>query len=150
MKRIYMSWGYRVIVILSVFVIGIITMVVIAVRQNIEMMDDHYYEKELQYQGIIDARKNLEKYNDSILVKTDGELVKITIPAAASQNITEGYLEFLRQSDKTKDKKVALVVSPEGEQLLPRSDFVKGMYRLRARWKSNGTEYYDERTIIVQ
>lgn len=145
-----MSWGYRVIIILALFVIGIGVMVYIAMQQNNEMIDDHYYDKELIYQDVIDARQNLEKFNDSVLVTEEGQMVRIKIPVAAAQNITEGYIEFLRHDDKNKDRKLLIATDAEGMQLLPKTNFVKGAYKLRARWKSNGVEYYDERNVTMQ
>ncbi|OJU23008.1 MAG: hypothetical protein BGN92_01630 [Sphingobacteriales bacterium 41-5] len=145
-----MSWGYRVIIILSVFVVGILTMVYIAMKQDVVMIDDNYYEKELQYQGVIDARTNLEKLNDSVLVTQEGEMVRIKIPALAAQNISEGYIEFLRHDDKNKDRKLTIATDVNGTQLLPKSNFSKGEYKLRARWKSNNVEYYDERKVMMQ
>jgi len=145
-----MSWGYRVVIILSVFVIGILTMVYIAMQQKIVMIDDHYYEKELKYQGVIDARQNLEKLNDSVLVTQEGDMVRIKIPAPTAQNITEGYIEFLRHDDKNKDRKLSIATDANGTQLLPKSNFTTGEYKLRARWKSNGVEYYDERKVMIQ
>ncbi len=145
-----MSWGYRVIIILALFVIGIGVMVYIAMQQNNEMIDDHYYDKELIYQDVIDARQNLEKFNDSVLVTEEGQMVRIKIPVAAAQNITEGYIEFLRHDDKNKDRKLLIATDAEGMQLLPKTNFVKGAYKLRASWKSNGVEYYDERNVTMQ
>lgn len=136
--------------ILTVFVIGILTMVYIAVNQNITMIDDHYYDKELEYQGVIDARQNLEKFNDSILVTEEGAMVRIKIPAQAAQNISEGYIEFLRNDDKNKDRKLTIETDANGSQILPKSNFTKGEYKLRARWKSNNIEYYDERKVMMQ
>lgn len=144
-----MSWGYRVIIILVLFVAGILFMVYVATQQNVEMMDDHYYEKEVEYQGIIDARKNLERFNDSISVTGEGNVVKVQIPVKASGNITEGYLEFLKQDNKSKDVRVTIATDTSGVQLLPKSDFVTGYYRLRARWKSAGVDYYDERNVRI-
>lgn len=145
-----MSWGYRVILILALFVAGVGTMVYIAMKQNIEMIDDHYYDKELLYQGIIDARKNLERLNDSVLVTDEGTMVRIKIPVAAAQNITKGYVEFLRHDDKGKDRKLTIATDANGAQILPKSNFTKGLYKLRALWTSNGITYYDERNVIMQ
>lgn len=145
-----MSWGYRVIIILGIFVAGILSLVYIAMQQNIEMIDDHYYEKELKFQSVIDARTNLEKLNDSVLVTQEGEMVRIKIPAVAAKNITEGYIEFLRHDDKNKDRKISISPDAVGVQLLPKSNFINGFYKVRARWKSEGIEYYDEAGVIIQ
>jgi hypothetical protein len=145
-----MSWKYIVIIILTVFVAGILTMVYVASKQRIEMFDDNYYEKEMKYQEIIDAQQNLEKLNDSVLVTEENNILKVQFPLTAVKNISEGSIEFLRQSDETKDKKMKIAVDSTGVQLLPKSDFIKGFYKLRARWKSNSVEYYDERDIKIQ
>ena len=54
-----MSWGYRVLIILGIFLVGMISMVIVATKQTNEMIDSDYYEKELAYQQVIDARKRL-------------------------------------------------------------------------------------------
>lgn len=144
-----MNWGYRVVIILVVFVIGIGVMVYIAMQQTNEMMDDNYYDKEMKYQGIIDAKKNTGDLNDSVQVTTQDSLVRIRLPLPAIKKLEHGSIEFLRPSDQTKDKTVELKVDSNGLQFLPRTDFIKGLYRIRAKWNSNGISYYDERDVIL-
>jgi hypothetical protein len=144
-----MSWKYIVILILAFFLVGILSMVYVAHRQTNEMIDDNYYDKELAYQGVIDAKRNMQGLNDSILITESGSVVKVQIPINASKNITESTLEFLRPSDKSMDKIYQIQTDSTGLQTLPKTDFIKGVYRMRARWKSNNIEYFDERDIVL-
>lgn len=137
------------IIILVVFVIGISAMVFIAMQQTNEMMDDNYYEKEMKYQGIIDAKKNILALNDSVQVTVKDSFIQIRLPLPAIKDLQEGFIEFLRPSDQSKDKSVTLKVDSSGLQFLRRTDFVKGLYRIRAKWNSNGISYYDERDVIL-
>lgn len=145
-----MSWKYRIILVLSLFVIGIGTMVFLASKQTIDMVDANYYEKELKYQGVIDAQQNLLAVGDSVTVKDSGGLVLVYIPVTATGNISEGSLEFLRTADKSKDTSFPVRVNLQGLQYLPRTAFEKGYYKLRAKWVNNDSAYYDERTIFFR
>jgi hypothetical protein len=145
-----MSWKYRIILVLSLFVAGIVAMVFIASKQTIDMVDTNYYEKELKYQGVIDAQQNLLAVGDSVLVKDSGDLVVVHIPVVATGEISEGYLEFLRNADKSKDTTFPVRVNRQGIQYLQKSAFVKGHYKLRAKWVNSGSSYYDERNVFFQ
>ncbi|HRN47850.1 MAG TPA: FixH family protein, partial [Niabella sp.] len=79
-----MSWKYIVILILAFFLVGILSMVYVAHRQTNEMIDDNYYDKELAYQGVIDAKRNMQGLNDSVLVTESDSEVKVQIPLDAA------------------------------------------------------------------
>ncbi|GEM_PF-983001 len=145
-----MSWKYIIILVLTAFVSGVVFMVITASKQTIDMVDANYYEKELKYQGVIDAQEKLLAVGDSILVKDSADLVMVHIPVEATGNISEGYLEFLRNSDKSMDTTFPIRVNLQGVQYLQRNAFAKGHYKLRAKWINSGSTYYDERNVFFQ
>ena len=61
-----MSWGIRIIIFYLVFISGIIFLVVKSGQHKTALVADNYYEKELQYQQVIDARKNTLPYVSGI------------------------------------------------------------------------------------
>ncbi len=145
-----MNWGHGVIIILIFFFIGLGFMVFVSMRQNIEMIDDQYYDKELKYQGIIDAKNNLALLNDSVFVAEGRDVITIKMPQGAHEDISGGTLEFLRPSDKTLDRVVAIETDSSGSQLLPKAEFKNGIYRMRASWKSGGKDYFYEKDILLK
>lgn len=145
-----MNWGHGVIIILIFFFIGLGFMVFVSMRQNIEMIDDHYYDKELKYQEVIDAKNNLALLNDSVFVAEDRDIITIRLPQGARENISQGTLEFLRPSDKTLDRVVAIQTDSSGSQFLPKAKFRNGIYRMRASWNSRGTDYFYEKDILFK
>ena len=44
-----MNWGYKILFVIILFVVGMVGMVIVAFKQSNEMLDTNYYERELQY-----------------------------------------------------------------------------------------------------
>ncbi|ANH81326.1 hypothetical protein A8C56_10320 [Niabella ginsenosidivorans] len=145
-----MSWGYRVLIILGIFLVGMISMVVVATRQTNEMIDSDYYEKELAYQKVIDGRKRLKATGEAVMIKTLNNFVEVQLPSAASGNIRSGAIEFLRLSGSKGDRKLDMGTSAAPVYRLPVSMLMKGWYRVRMHWVNNDSAYYHEQNFRVQ
>lgn len=124
-------------------------MVSIAMKQKNEMIDEHYYVKELQHQGQIDAENNLNALEENLSLEERGDLLVLSIPSASNGTISEGSVIFLRPSDQTKDRRFLLEPNKEGVQRIAKSNFIKGQYKVRISWKSDNKPYYYERTIFI-
>lgn len=145
------NWGHGILITIILFFIGLGTMVYISMKQNnsVELIEDNYYEKELVFQQQIDGENNLKAlFPDSLSLVDSSGFIYIKLPHAATK-VDSGYVEFIRPSDKTKDKKMDLVVNNEGELKLPKSNFTEGLYRFRIRWNSNGTTYVKSKEFII-
>lgn len=143
-----MSWGYKVIIILGLFVAGILTMVVISMKQTNEMVDSDYYEKELLYQGIIDGKKNLSALKDTVVLAREGDNVTVALPYGTDTRFETGYIEFLRFSNSSGDQRITIKASATNKYALPVAGFTKGLYKVRMEWVNSGTYYYHEQDFI--
>ena len=56
-----MNWGYKLIVVIAVFLIAMLAMVGVAYKQSNEMVESNYYDKEINYQSLINAASNFLK-----------------------------------------------------------------------------------------
>jgi nitrogen fixation protein FixH len=144
-----MNWGYKILIVIVLFIIGMGTMVSIAMRQKNEMIDEQYYVKELKHQGQIDAENNLNALDEKLTIKDTLDALVVKIPSIARQNIKEGSVVFLRPSDQSKDRRLVLNVDSSGSQLFNKSNFVKGQYKVRISWKSAQKAYYYEQPLFV-
>ena len=144
-----MNWGYKILIVIILFIIGMGTMVSIAMRQKNEMIDEQYYVKELKHQGQIDAENNLNRIAEKLAIKDSLGSLIIKIPAAALPNVTEGTVVFLRPSDKRMDLNLPLQTDASGYQFFNKSKFVKGQYKVRISWKSEQKAYYYEQPLFV-
>ena len=67
-----MNWGYKILFVIILFVVGMVGMVIVAFKQSNEMLDTNYYERELQYQQLIDASARLNQITKAeILVENE-------------------------------------------------------------------------------
>jgi hypothetical protein len=141
-----MNWGYRILIVLLAFLGGIFFMVSVAMKQSNEMMDEHYYKKELVHQQVIDASKNLSQLNVQVHIIDSGSFLRVQLPGSAAPD--SGTISFVRPSDQRLDRTEALV---PGNQVVTcsKSKLQTGMYLVRVGWKSGATPYYFEQKYFV-
>ncbi len=145
-----MNWGNKILIGFSTFVVAISTMVYVAMKQTNEMVDDNYYEKELKYQGKIDASKNLSALAEKITIHYDDGAITIKFPIASISSNAVGTIECLRSSEQRRDVNIKLAPDSNGLQSLPRSLFIKGRYQLRIDWTNKGVAYFHQQELNIQ
>lgn len=145
-----MSWGNRVIIILAVFLIGMISMVYISMRQTNEVVETNYYEREMKYQQVIDGKKNLFDLNDSVAIENNGTAVKIAFPPSSVAQLDSGSIQFLKLSDSRDDKLIPMSEARTDLYQIPLSYLAKGFYKVRIDWTNGGKTYYHEQNFNIQ
>lgn len=144
-----MNWGYKLIVVIAVFLIAMLAMVGVAYKQSNEMVESNYYDKEINYQSLINAANNLNKAtNDAILVFENSNLL-LKMPTAVSGSFENGQIEFLKNDDKSKDLTVAIKPDSTGVFVIDKSMLLHGQYNARIRWTNAATLYYREQVILI-
>ncbi|MFT4094531.1 MAG: FixH family protein [Niabella sp.] len=145
-----MSWGYKVIITLVVFLAGMSAMVYIAMRQTNEIIDSNYYEREIKYQRVIDAKNNLLKLKDTVSMHIRGPYVLIGFPESAVGKIDSGKIEFVKLSDSKADRTFEMNTTNGPSYKIPVTALEQGWYTVRMEWQNNGTGYYLEQNFNVQ
>ncbi|MDZ4749590.1 MAG: FixH family protein [Saprospiraceae bacterium] len=145
-----MNWGHKITIVIVLFLTGMLGMVYYASIQNNEMIDDHYYQKELEYQDVIDASQNLVNLSTGNLVSQTMSDVVITLPVGSFEKLEKGNIELLRVDSKIKDVQLPLKANGWNVRTISKSTLIKGMYKARIRWTSEGKEYYKEESVFVE
>jgi hypothetical protein len=145
-----MNWGHKITIVIVVFLVAMLGMVYYASIQSNEMIDDHYYQKELVYQDVIDAQQNLMNLTaDNIVSQTMYEVV-ITLPTGSFEKLETGNIELLRNDNQSKDVQQAIIPNGSNRRTVSKSSLSKGIYKARIKWSSGGTEYYKEESVFVE
>ncbi|MGJ7033274.1 FixH family protein [Niabella hirudinis] len=144
-----MSWGYRVIIIMGLFLAGMITMVGISMQQTNEMIDANYYEKELVYQNVIDAKQRLHATGSKVTIAASADSLRVLFPPALSAQISTGSISFLKLSDSKNDRKISMEHTAAAAYSLPVKDMQKGWYKVRVQWVNSGQMYYQEQSFLL-
>src|SRR5690348_4914408 len=98
-----LNWGHGILGVILLFIACMSGMVYLASKQTNEMVDDHYYQKELAFQGVIDAGKNLQQLSAKSIVKQVEDKIVIQFPIGSYENLESGSIELLRNASSQKD-----------------------------------------------
>ena len=141
------NWGHKIGLVILLFLIALGTMVYCAMQQTNEMMDANYYQQELAYQDVIDARKNLRHFSDAALFTQNDTALMMQLPAGTCEHILEGKLALLRPDDQAKDIHLPFT---QTRLSIPKAQLSKGTYTARIHWENKGVPYDKEESLYVQ
>lgn len=144
------SWGTGIVIGIVIFVIISVTMTIIFMTQDVNLVTDKYYENSLQYQNEIDNQSRTLALNEEIEIIFNGKIVNILFPSSYVSKKITGELFFYRPSDPSLDFKIPLMLDESGKQIIPTERLEKGFWRLKLNWTMDGDGYYNERAITVE
>lgn len=141
-----MDWGKGILLTIIAFVAFIMTLVVISVRQDdIHLVAENYYEKEIKYQDQIDREVSASALDREVLVYDGQEKAMILdLPVGA-----KGSLQLFRPSDARLDKNVPVEIITEGKTKVSLQDLKAGYWRVQLTWTENGVDFYEEKKITI-
>lgn len=139
-----MGWGWRIAIFYGTFVVFMIGMVVMAFREDFDLVADDYYEQEIAYQGRIDQLTNASEDRQRVKVLLADGMVQLNFPSAAS----DVKVHFFRPSDENMDLKVE-EAAVDSELSVPIDKFSKGKYVIKVEWKSSGKTYFQEDNLFI-
>lgn len=141
-----MDWGKGILLTIIAFVAFIMTLVVISVRQDdIHLVAENYYEKEIKYQDQIDREVSASALGREVLVYDGQEKAMILdLPVGA-----KGSLQLFRPSDARLDKNLPVEITSEGKTKVSLQDLKSGYWRVQLTWTENGVDFYEEKKITI-
>ena len=148
MKKI--SWGTGIAIGIIIFVVISITMTVIFMTQDVNLVSDNYYEKSLGYQEEIDKQSRTKSLDEEVKINFNGEVINILFPSAYLDKDLSGEIYFYRPSNPGLDFKLPLHIGEDGSQIIPTQRLEKGFWRLKLNWTMDGNGYYSERAITIE
>jgi hypothetical protein len=139
-----MDWGKGILLVIIAFVGFILTLVVISVRQDdIHLVTENYYEKEIKYQDQIEREKSAAALDREVLVfDAQAKAMVLDLPIGA-----KGNLQLFRPSDARLDQELSLDITNEGKTTVPLEKLKSGYWRVQLTWTENGVEFYEEKKI---
>ncbi len=144
MKRI--SWGTGIVIAIVVFVILVLAQTIFLMNQKVDLVEEDYYKKGIDFQKQIDKEERSNKYSDQIEIYSDGEILLIVFPQEIQDNLVSGEILLYRPSDSSLDMKFPIQLNDK-KQIIPVSSLKKGFWRVKLNWSYNNNNYYKESTI---
>jgi len=144
-----MSWGYKITILYVGFVLLVLTMVTLSVRQKVDLESADYYEQELKFQDKIDKMQRTDALQTQLKWEVQPGGILLRFPAQFDGQAVSGSIYFLRPSDQGLDKTIAVPATTTGIQRVSTESLRKGLYRMKLSWHVGSTEYYNEGIIQV-
>ncbi len=143
-----MSWGTKLAIGASIYVVGVLTFVVFSTTQKINLVSKDYYPKEVEYQKQIDKLENNKKLNESILISQEKGKLQFQFPANMHSDVS-GEIIFYRPADYESDLKHSIQLDANGFQEIKSDQLLKGKYTIKIDWVHQQIGYYMEEGIYL-
>jgi hypothetical protein len=143
------SWGTKIAVLYSSFVLMIGVMVYVFVNQQVDLVSDDYYERELAFQDKINEMNNANALPEKITHIISSSEIQLQFPSLFKGQKVQGEIYFFRPSDKLKDFKSTINLNDNVQQIIALNSLSKGMYKMQINWTANEKKYFSEEVIVI-
>ena len=149
-KKSKFTWGHGIVAALLAFVVFILSLIIYFTQtmQNSELITDNYYQEELQYQQVIDAKNRAYVLQEKPQVAVQQDGVKITFPEQLGKVAHHLNFYLYRTDDKNLDIKKEFQLENQQFHLIPANILKTGSYTLRLMWQENGEQYQIDYDIL--
>jgi nitrogen fixation protein FixH len=144
-------WPIAISSFFAIAITGIVTFIVFATRNKMELVRPDYYDEEIRFQQQLDRLNRTRTLGAPIAVAYDSRQQSITIalPANQTRRPTSGRIHFYRPSDAALDQDLELAVNAEGMQRVDARKFRSGLWKVRVSWTVDGQDYFSDQSIVV-
>ena len=141
-----MNWGHGITIFFIGFVLFMVSLVVICMRQdNIHLVTENYYEEEINYQQQIEKITNAEELGYQVFsYRADEMTVDLNLPVGAV-----GTLHLFRPSDARMDQKFAVEMESGNPIAVKLGHLQPGYWKMMLTWKEGNKEFYLEKKITI-
>ena len=143
-----MNWGHKIIVVYILFVAGMLFLAFKSSKQNIELVTEDYYAKELVYQQKIDESKRTASLSAPVVIIVTDHEVTIHFPKDFATKKITGEVTLYCPADEKKDMNQQFMVTDNAVSIaVPASNH--GLHYVKINWSTGGVNYYYEKKINI-
>ena len=138
------NWGTGIIITFIAFISFILYFVITMMtdkRLDFDMVDENYYQQELQVQKDIDKQNNANSENVNLVYSEQKDSVCFTFPKNLDLSKIKGKVVFYRPSNKILDFEMPLELKTN-QLVIPKTKLVSGRWNVSIDWQ------YEEKTYM--
>jgi len=117
-------------------------------QKNSEMVTDNYYEEELKYQDVIDAKGRADQLQEKPVYSQDKNGIKITFPKEYDNSNATVKFVLNRTDDQNLDIHKSVQLDMNKSFLIPAQVLTPGNYTLRLSWTKDKKDYRLDYDVI--
>ena len=142
-----LNWGTSIAIVYVVFMIGMISVVVVAVRKGVNLVRPDYYQEGVSYQHNIDAQANLLRLEKKVELRNEAAELVIKLPTPEP---AKGTVHMFRPSDFKLDKTFTFEVGVDEKIHIPTTDLIRGDWVTKIKWKGADKSYEYQRDVKLK
>ena len=139
-----MYWKKWIIASFVLFAVFIISLVIICIREDINLVSASYYKDELAYGQQMQRMQNTQSMHMQPVVKMNN---RTQMEIIFKDQVMHGSATMFCPANEARDKTFQL--STDSIQRFDVSQLPAGMYKLKITWTAHGTEFYSEDIVIL-
>ena len=145
-----LSWGIKITVLYAGFVILIVTMVSLTMREKVDLVAKDYYEQELSYQDKINVINRTKTLSEPVTWQVKPDSLVMQFPKQFTGRQIQGSIYFFRPSDASMDITVPLAADTSNIRSIATTALNKGVYKMQVSWEVDKQTYYNEGIIHIR
>ncbi len=144
------TWGHGIVLALLSFIGFILYMIFVFShgQQNSELITDNYYEEELAFQDVIDAKNNADKLENRPTYEQNEHQIAVVFPKEFNNENTSFSIDLHRSEDQKLDVKREMKLDAYNRIVIPAKVLRKGNYVLRMKWTKAKTNYQIDYDLV--
>ncbi|GJQ32426.1 MAG: hypothetical protein HBSAPP04_12650 [Ignavibacteriaceae bacterium] len=148
MKKL--NWGHWIAIVLGVFLVLNVIMVIFTFSQDVELVTDNYYEKELKYQDELGKMNKALALPDSLKMSMDRFELNISYPQSLLKNKLVGTIHLYRPDQRKFDYDVDVKYDDSGRQTINMSGKAPGKWKISISLNDGEHDYLFKDVIFLQ
>lgn len=145
-----LHWGNYIAIFYTCFVIAMVFMVFKSSQNQMDLVQENYYQKDLDYESFRSKRQNSTELSEQVSVSysVTNNAIELTFPEG--MKTLSGKLVLFRPSDKQLDKTFILKLDQQSKMSIPiDGDIPPGLWKVQLDWEAEGNNYYKEESIFI-
>lgn len=132
--KINFNWGFGIAATYIGFVIILLIMVVIFMKQDVTLETKNYYAKGLSYQEQIEKMNRSKSLSEPLSISLNDNAIKISFPKLFSKENISGTITLYRPSNDKNDFVIPVAPDSSNIQLISTINLSKGLWKVRVDW----------------
>jgi len=148
MKKI--SWGTGISIVIILFlIITIGQAIAIHVFIDYDLVEEEYYEAEINYQSQIEKMERTNALPEALKIKLINQFIEFDFPSIFEDKTITGFINFYKPSDDLLDKTQAVKLNDKNKMYFSTNELTRGLWKVKVNWEVSGVEYYNEKLLMV-
>jgi hypothetical protein len=144
-----MSWGWKITILYGSFVAMMVTLVIMSARQDIPMVTEDYYEKDLQYETHMVRVANSRNLEQDVTVVYNQKTQQVTVTFPNEITDFSGEILCFRPSQEGLDFTLPIENLKEKTLTFRTSEMIPGRWKVKIDWEGDSEIYYKEIAIFI-